>query len=129
MGRRRRNESAEHRSVKRTIHFTPGEAKDILGAANEAGDTFSGYARKLMFSRSAEAFARLRRHPQAAALMNELRDSGDQLSRIGNNINQLAYQANVAGQIEDAEELQAALNEYQLVADLYRQALSRVVTL
>lgn len=115
MGRYARHDATERRTAFLGIQLTPTERAALDAAAAQAGALPSSYAREMLFRRSAAVVAATRRHPQSAALMREL-------SAIGNNLNQLAHQANAAGYVRSEDALLAAL-------DLHRQAIARVLDL
>lgn len=129
MPRYERSYVGERRSEFVGIQLTPAEREELETAAKGQGASLSHYARELMFRHSAVVAAAPRRNPEAAALLRELRHSGNELHRIGNNLNQVAMRSNMAGQLEHLEVLYAALADYRSVSERHKQAISRVLDL
>jgi len=78
---------------------------------------------------SAAVVAATRRNPEADGLMQELRHSGEELSRTGNNLNQMALRANMAGQVPEREMLWGLLEDYRQVMETMKRAIAHVLDL
>ncbi len=115
MARYARNDASERRTAFLGIQLSPSERAELDAAAKQQGATPSGYARELLFRRSAAVVAATRRNPEAAALLREL-------SAIGNNLNQLARFANTDRRLPAGAAVLAAL-------ELHKQAIARVLDL
>ena len=117
MARYSRDYTGERRTEKVTVQLTPSEREALLKAAAKAGASLSQHARELCLRRSAAAqiVAGTRRSPEAKALMNEL-------TAIGNNVNQLTRIANTTKSMTQEKELKAT-------TQLLKAALSHVLTL
>lgn len=84
----------------RSLRLTPGELAVLRGKAHAAGLPVSTYLRQVGLKKKIRA-----RRGQVE------RDAIYQLSKIGNNLNQLARAANTAGQVVAFDLLEAALAE------------------
>ena len=86
------------------MQLTPTERAELDAAAAAAGAGLSQYVRELCLRRTPNAatVAGARRNPEAKRLMNEL-------SWIGNNLNQLARVANTNRAAPQLDELKAAI--------------------
>ena len=117
MARYARSYDGEKRTAKVTVQLTPSERATLENAAQRAGTNLSQHARELCLRRSAAAqiVAGTRRDPQALALMNEL-------TAIGNNLNQLSRVANTNRAAPHLHELKAT-------TELLKAALARVLAL
>jgi Bacterial mobilisation protein (MobC) len=113
--RRRRRDPEQLRTKGMRLALTPVERHELEQAATSQGATLSEYARELLFRRSAAVVAATRRNPEAAALLREL-------SRIGNNLNQISRHLNISGELRAFDDLPAVL-------DAHRQAMARVLDL
>ena len=103
MARYDRNYIGERRTRSVGIKLTPTERQEFETAANALGVPLSAYMRDLCVKRSPTAAApALRRSPQNKALLNEL-------SAIGNNVNQLAKHANTVDELPALPVLLAAM--------------------
>lgn len=101
MARYERTFSGERRTDGLRVQLTPSERAELeADAAGQGAPNLSTYARELLFRRSAAVVAATRRNPEAKALLGEL-------NAIGNNINQLARQANTNGDTPALSELRA----------------------
>ena len=129
MSRYARTDKTERRTKFLGIQLTPSERNELDAAAARLGARPSTYARELLFRRSAAVVASTRRNPEAAALLPLLTGLGEQVSRVGNNFNQLAHRANAHGQITSATALNAALSQWAQTEDLVKQAIARVLNL
>jgi hypothetical protein len=100
MARHRKTYTGERRTVHLGVQLTPSERAELDAAAAEAGAGLSQYVRELCLRRAAapSTVAGARRNPEAKRLMNEL-------SWIGNNLNQLARVANTNRAAPQLEEL------------------------
>lgn len=94
------------RSHFRSLRLTPGELAVIRGKAHAAGLPVSTYLRRVALGKRVRA-----RRGQVD------RDAIYHLSKIGNNLNQLARAANTAGQVVAVELLEEALGELREVLD------------
>lgn len=127
MGRYARHDASERRTAFFGFQLSPTERAELVEAARQQGATPSAYARECLFRRSAAVVAATRRNPEAAAVKRELETLGEHLYRIGNNINQLAYQANSTGYIRSEDALQAALAELAQIDALVCRAVEKVI--
>jgi uncharacterized protein (DUF1778 family) len=107
--------AGEYRTRSIGIKLTPSERAELESAAAAKGAGLSEYVRELCLRRSAAATARATRNRDAKAL-------ADQLSRIGNNLNQLARVANIKGATPQ-------LYELRMVTGMVKAALQRVLDL
>ena len=100
MARHRKTYTGERRTVHLGVQLTPTERAELDAAAAAAGAGLSQYVRELCLRRTAEAatVGGARRNPEAKRLMNEL-------SWIGNNLNQLARVANTVHAAPQLDEL------------------------
>lgn len=99
---------------RRRVHFqslrlTAGERAVVRARAHAAGLTVSAFLRRAALGKRVRS-----RSGQVR------RDAVYQLSKIGNNLNQLARAANTAGQVRAMERLEAVLEEL-------REALEELV--
>jgi Bacterial mobilisation protein (MobC) len=115
MARYGRGYAGEYRTRSIGIKLTPAERRELESAAKARGAPLSEYVRDLCLRRSAAASARTGRNPEAKAL-------ADQLSRIGNNLNQLARIANTKGATPH-------LYELRMVTGMVKAALRQVLDL
>jgi Mobilization protein NikA len=101
MARYERTYSGERRTAPLRVQLTPSERAELEeAAAGQGAPNLSTFARELLFQRSAAVVAGTRRNPQAKALLAEI-------NAIGNNVNQLARQANTTGELPALDELRA----------------------
>jgi Bacterial mobilisation protein (MobC) len=107
--------AGEHRTTAIGVKLTPAERKQLEAAATARGDGLSEYIRHRCFGRSAPAAGGASRNPEARALAYEL-------SKIGNNLNQLARIANTNKALPH-------LYQLKMVTDLVKAALQRVIKL
>ncbi len=96
---------------------TPDEFAAIVAKANDAGMSRAAWSRTVLLG---EAGPRSQRRVPSDA--QSLRQILGHLGRIGNNINQIAYQLNTGGPA-DLPELRLALKEYAAVRNAIYQAL------
>jgi len=117
MARYKGDYNGERRSEKMTVQLTPSERAALEKSAQRAGAPLSQYARELCLRRSAaaEVVAGTRRSPEARALMN-------QLTAVGNNLNQLARVANTGKAAPQYSEL-------KMTTDLLKVVLNHVLAL
>jgi hypothetical protein len=115
MARYGRTYAGEYRTRSIGIKLTPAERAELESAAKARGAGLSEYVRDLCLRRSAALAAGTSRNPEAKAL-------ADQLSRIGNNLNQLARIANTRGATPH-------LHELRMVTGMVKAALQRVIEL
>jgi hypothetical protein len=117
MARHRKTYTGERRTVHLGVQLTPSERADLELAAAQAGACLSQYVRELCLRRAAEAatVGGARRNPEAKRLINEL-------SAIGNNLNQLARIANTTHRAPQ----QATLKE---TIEVLKTAMARVLSL
>lgn len=94
------------RSCLRSVRLTPGELAVLRGKAHTAGLPLSTYLRQAGLQKRIRA-----RRGQAG------RDAIYQLSKIGNNLNQLARAANTAGQVVALELLEPVLEQLREVLE------------
>ena len=104
MARHRKTYTGERRTVHLGVQLTPSERADLSMAAEKAGACLSQYVRELCLRRTADAptVGGVRRNPEAKRLLNEL-------SAIGNNLNQLARVSNTVHAAPQHQELKAAI--------------------
>jgi len=95
----------ERRTVHLGVQLTPSERRDLEAAAQKAGARLSQFVRELCLRRSTSGniVAGTRRNPDAKAVINEL-------TAIGNNLNQLTRHANTSGNMPEARELRDVLD-------------------
>jgi hypothetical protein len=98
--------SRPKRSRLASLRLTPGELTVLRRKAHAAGLALSAYLRQAGLQKMIRA-----RRGQAE------RDAIYQLSKIGNNLNQLARAANTAGQVVALEMLEAAIERLRDVLD------------
>jgi hypothetical protein len=94
------DEAEKHRVVVKSVRFTPAEIETVKAAAAAAGMTPGAYIRQTALG----ATVRQRRGVKADAAIREL-------SRVGNNLNQLARSYHVSGRVPEPERLDATLTE------------------
>ncbi len=87
-----------------SLRLTAGERAVVRAKAHAAGLSVSELLRRSVLGQ------RVRVRPGQVR-----RDAVYQLSKIGNNLNQLAHVANAAGQVRAEERLEAALEELRSV--------------
>lgn len=104
MARRKQSDNSERRTEFVGFQVTPAERAEIDERAKAGGVSVSEYARAAALNYQLEVRDQLKPH----ALF--------ELSAIGNNLNQIARQANMTDEI-DAEELKAALFNWRKVAE------------
>jgi hypothetical protein len=107
--------SGEHRTSAIGVKLTPAERQELEAAAAARGEGLSEYIRELCFRRSAPAVGGVSRNADARALAHEL-------SRVGNNLNQLARIANT-------NKATPHLYELKMLTGLVKVALQRVIEL
>jgi hypothetical protein len=117
MARSKQSDSGERFTAGCHLQLTPSQRKELGAAAAAQGAKLSDYLREQLFRRNGQPVvtATVRRNPEAKALLDELR-------RIGNNINQLAHQANANGMIAERRELHETIT-------LLKAAMGRVIAL
>jgi hypothetical protein len=120
--------SGELRTVALNVQLTPSERAEIERLQRARGFArLSDYARAAVLSGQAAAplTARL---PDLAAkvLAGEIARLDAELSRLGNNLNQMARRANESGQVRSEEDLAACLAEITDAAAKVRATLDRV---
>ncbi|MGO9005293.1 MAG: plasmid mobilization protein [Beijerinckiaceae bacterium] len=118
MARYARAYEGEKRTAKVTVQLTPSERATLEKGAERAGaPSLSQHARELCLRRSAAAqiVAGTRRDPMSLALMNEL-------TAIGNNLNQLT-------KLSNTEKAAPQLHELRSTTDLLKAALAHVLAL
>jgi hypothetical protein len=115
MARPKRIDAGERRTAFLGIWLTPTELAELRTIATEQGASLSEFGRELLFRRAAAVVALTRRNPEAAAIMRELND-------IGNNLNQIARVLNTTGAMDDYGRLVQALA-------WHKQGINRVLSL
>jgi uncharacterized protein (DUF1778 family) len=115
MARYKRAHAGEHRTRSIGVKLTPAERAKLEAAAAAKGARLSEYVRELCLRQSAATVAGATRNPDAKAL-------ADQLSRIGNNLNQIARVANTKGATPH-------LYELRMVTGMVKAAIARVLDL
>jgi hypothetical protein len=117
MARYSKSNESERRTAQVTVQLAPTERQKLQAEAEQAGAALSEHIRQLCLGRAAGVtiVAGTRRNPEAKALMNEL-------SAIGNNLNQLARHANTNGRMPEVHELRRTL-------DVVKSAMARVIAL
>lgn len=101
MARRKADDSSERRTSGLCIQMTPSEKAELQLRAATTGRTVSDFARLVLLS-DAKKPAPTPRSPQA------IRELAGEISRVGNNINQLARYANEARHLPTERALQEA---------------------
>ncbi|WP_158920912.1 plasmid mobilization protein [Acidisphaera sp. S103] len=129
MARYGRAFDGERRTAFLGVQLTPTERAALEADAKRQGAQVSAYARELMFRRSAAVVAGTRRNPDASALMARLEQLAEELSRVGNNLNQIARQMNTTGELRNPANLDQALEVHDQIGALIVQAVERVITL
>jgi hypothetical protein len=129
MSRYAHNDKVERRTAFLGIQLTPTERSELDAAAARLGARPSTYARELLFRRSAAVVAGTRRNPEAAALLPALTGLGEEISRVGNNLNQIAHRANAHGRITSQQAVLDALSQWAQTEALVKQVLARVLNL
>jgi hypothetical protein len=107
--------AGEHRTCAIGVKFTPAERKQLEAAAAKRAEGLSEYIRRCCFGQSAPAVGGVSRNPDSRALAHEL-------SRLGNNLNQLARIANTYKAMPH-------LYELKMVTGLIKAAIKRVLEL
>ncbi|MFC3052289.1 plasmid mobilization protein [Kordiimonas pumila] len=113
---------AQPRPNRLYVYFTDDELKQVQEAADMTGLRISVYLRQLALAQQ----IRPAKSRQSKELIQTLSKLGADLNRVGNNINQLAHAANMAGYdperifFEDAlSELQGTVNQ---ITDAIKEA-------
>jgi hypothetical protein len=96
---------------------TPAEFNAVAAKADAAGMTRAAWSRTVMLGDPGPRSQR--RMPSDAQTLRQILGH---LGRIGNNINQIAYQLNIGGPV-DLPELRLALKEYAALRNAIYQAL------
>jgi hypothetical protein len=104
------SESKARRTYFRSFRLTRGELASLRAKAHAAGLPVSTYLRKVALGKKV---------PRRRGQLN--RDAVYQLSKIGNNLNQLARAANTAGQVVALERLEPAIEELREAIDALRR--------
>jgi Mobilization protein NikA len=94
-----RDRSTDHRTVLKSVRFTPGEWEEVLGRAGEVGVS------PARFLRLAALGVRLGGRADAEAVR--------QLARVGNNLNQIARTGNAIGRVELTRRVAEVLAEVE----------------
>jgi hypothetical protein len=104
MARHQKTYTGERRTVHLGVQLTPTERAELDAAAAAAGTGLGQYVRELCLRRSPTPAmeAGARRNPEAKRLMNEL-------SWIGNNLNQIARVANTSRTALQLDELKRTI--------------------
>ncbi len=102
MARYEQTFTGERRTRSIGIKLTPSERAEFEAAAEAMGMPVSAYVRELAMKRSPQGAPMVHRDPQAKALLREL-------NAIGNNINQLARQANTQNEMPSLSALKTAM--------------------
>lgn len=102
MARLRRDYQGERRTQYAGCFLTPSERSDLTARAATVNLSVSDYIRNAVFGRRMPAASVDRSQLQAVAL---------ELTRVGNNLNQLARIANTIGQVKSEQALQAVLDQ------------------
>jgi Bacterial mobilisation protein (MobC) len=132
MARYERTYTGERRTEHVGFYVTPSERAELEDAAKGQGaPTLSGYARELLFRRSAAVVAATRRNPEAKAIMDALTAAAYELSAIGNNLNQIARALNTTGELRDwqQDELREAIRLFEKGEAQHIAAVERVLDL
>ena len=117
MARSKQSDSGERFTAGCHLQLTPTQRLELGAAAEARGARLSDYIREQLFRKGGQPIvaAGVRRNPDAKVLADELR-------RIGNNLNQLAHQANANGLLEDRRAIHETIT-------LLKAAMGRVITL
>lgn len=117
MARYSKADESERRTAKVTVQLAPTERQELAADAARQGSPLSEHIRQLCLRRAAApvVVAGTRRNPEARELMQHL-------SAIGNNLNQLARQANVNGAVPEEQRLHEVL-------EAVKTAMGRVLAL
>ena len=111
MGRHARSYAGEQYTEGLRLKLTPSQKHELEAAATQQDITLSDLCRELLFERLARLVTGSRRNPDAAAVLRTL-------APIGNNMNQLAYQANRSeGRDWDSRLLASAIEKFERVCD------------
>jgi Mobilization protein NikA len=111
VARHKRAYTGEQRTAGLRLQLTPTERRKLDAAAAQRGVSLSDYARRAMLRRSKKAAndaGDVRRHPDAAAL-------SDQVRALGVNMNQIAHHLNATGELDDVPELRELCREIKTV--------------
>ena len=97
MARYEQGFKGERRTAFVGVQLTPSERSELAEAARIRGLGLSEYVRTICFRNPGPA-PEIRRSPEAAKLMHELR-------AVGNNLNQIARTTNIHGEVTREEDL------------------------
>ena len=114
MGRRKKDDGAELYSAFIGIQLKPSQRRALEAEAAKSELKLSDYGRAVLVRESTTAI----RPGRDKAV---LRGLAVEVSRIGNNLNQMALRANVAGQIRSEDDLRAALSQ---LADVFARIIA-----
>jgi len=100
MARLQKAYNGERRTVHLGVQLTPSERAELQSAAAASGATLSEYVRELCLRRTVAppTVGGARRNPEAKRVLNEL-------SAVGNNLNQLARVSNTVHAAPQLDEL------------------------
>ncbi|PCI43296.1 MAG: hypothetical protein COB49_12450 [Alphaproteobacteria bacterium] len=110
------------RKIRKYMYLTTEEAVRFEETAAMSGLAESVFLRRLALAKE----IRPKKARQAQNLVFELSKTMAELNRVGNNLNQLAYQANLKGYIQDVANLEAYLSELRLVVEEIGETIKRV---
>lgn len=117
---KRRKSEKRQRGVVKGIRFLEDEFNAAAANASAAGMSFGAYVRAAATGNAGPRAQR--RLPVDAQL---LRETLGQIGRVGNNVNQLAYQANAHDQLPMEAELRAMRAMLDRLADEIMTALGK----
>jgi len=99
MARHRKDDASERRTAGLRLQLTPAERTELDARADATGRSLSDFARIVLLS-DLKAPAPSARDPQA------IRALAVEISRVGNNVNQIAHVANESGALPVGKALQ-----------------------
>jgi hypothetical protein len=105
LARRKRDFEGERYTAFVGIQLTPTQRRAVEGRAAEAGISLSDYGRAQLTKNGGVIAVPASRDAKA------IRELAAEAARIGNNLNQMALRANIAGQVQSEENLRATLDQ------------------
>jgi mobilization protein NikA len=130
MARRKKHDAGERQTAFVGFWVTPAQAAELDAAAEQQGASRSDFARELIFRRLGKPgiVAGTQRNPEKDALFAALRAAAFEHSANGNNLNQIARQLNMTGELTNWADLREAVALFKKAEALYIAALEQVLT-